>query len=90
MAQHITHTHTGEVVPMVWISPVMQITDEIKRLMREKLAPFPIMFNGRLFVSCACVAGGPKGGVTRDNIEDVMMEFERYFDGTKYNKAGRS
>ena len=73
---------------MVWVLPVKRVADEIRRLMREKLAPVPIMFNGRLVISCACVAGGPKGGVTRGNIEDVMMEFERYLDGTEYNVAG--
>jgi len=73
---------------MVWVLPVKRITPEIKRMMREALEPYPIEFNGRPVVSCACVAGGKKGGVTRGNIEDVMMEFERYVDGTEYNLRG--
>ena len=73
---------------MVWVLPVKRITDEIRSRMRERLAPYPLMFNGRLVISCACVAGGPKGGVNRENIEDVMMEFERYMDGTEYNVSG--
>ena len=73
---------------MVWVLPVKHVTPEIKRLMREALEPYPIMFNGRLVVSCACVAGGKKGGVTRGNISNVMMEFERYLDGTEYNLHG--
>ena len=47
-----------------------------------------MMFNGRLVIGCAVVAGGSSGGVTRENIEDVMMEFERYLDGTEYNLHG--
>ena len=73
---------------MVWVLPVKRITPEIRRKMRETLEAFPIMFNGRLVVSCACVAGGKKGGVKRENIEDVMMEFERYLDDTEYNLRG--
>ena len=75
-------------MPMVWVLPVKRISVEIKSLMREKLEPFPVMFNGRLVVACACVAGGKKGGVTRENIADVMMEVERYLDGTEYNLRG--
>ena len=73
---------------MVWVLPVKRITPEIRKRMREALEPYPIMFNGRLVVSCACVAGGKKGGVNRRNIDDVMMEFERYLDGTEYNLRG--
>ena len=55
---------------------------------RERLKAAPMMFNGRLVVACAVVAGGPSGGVSRENISDVMMEFERYLDGTEYNLHG--
>ena len=73
---------------MVWVLPVKRITPEIRKRMREALEPYPIMFNGRLVVACACVAGGKKGGVNRENIEDVMMEFERYMDDAEYNLSG--
>ena len=78
----------GEAVPMVWVLPVKKITPQIKQRMREELQSEAMMFNGRLVVACACLAGGTSGGVTRDNIDDVMMEFEQYLDATEYNLHG--
>ena len=88
MCQRHTHMHTriyyscahsliGEAVPPVHVLPVQKITPKIRTEYREKLKPYPMMFNGRLVVACAVVAGGSSGGVTRDNIQDVMMEFEK-------------
>lgn len=73
---------------MIWVLPVKRMTPQIKQRMREELQSEAMMFNGRLVIPCACVAGGSKGGVTRDNIDDVMMEAERYLDGTEYNLHG--
>ena len=42
-------------------------------------------FNGRWIIPCAVVAGGKKGGVTRDNFNEVLIEFERYLDSDEYN-----
>ena len=70
------------------VLPIKKITTLIRLEYRERLKGAPMMFNGRLVVACAVVAGGPSGGVTRGNIDDVMMEFERYVDGTEYNLHG--
>lgn len=53
--------------------------------MREALKDCPMYFNGRKIIPCAVVAGGPKGGVTRDNFNEVLIEFERYLDSDEYN-----
>lgn len=45
-------------------------------------------FNGRKITPCAVVAGGKKGGVKRDNIRAVMLEFERYLDSDEYVFGG--
>lgn len=64
-------------MPPVHVLPVKKITPKIRAQFREKLKDCPMMFNGRLVIACAVVAGGKKGGVKKDNIEDVMMEIER-------------
>lgn len=53
--------------------------------MREALQDCPMYFNGRWIIPCAVIAGGTKGGVTRDNYNDVLIEFERYLDSDEYN-----
>ena len=42
-----------------------------RQLMRKALEDCPIFFNGRWIIACAVVAGGKKGGVTRDNFTEV-------------------
>ena len=56
--------------------------------MREALKDSPVFFNGRWVIPCACVAGGSKGGVTKSNFTDVLIEFERYLDSDEYNADG--
>lgn len=56
--------------------------------MREALSLCPMYFNGRWVIPCAVVAGGTKGGVTRDNFTEVLIEFERYLDSDEYNVDG--
>ena len=53
--------------------------------MREALSLCSMFFNGRWVIPCAVIAGGGKGGVTRDNFNDVLVEFERYLDSDEYN-----
>ena len=53
--------------------------------MREALKDCPMFFNGRWIIPCAVIAGGSKGGVTRDNFTEVLIEFERYLDSDEYN-----
>ena len=53
--------------------------------MREALRDCPVWFNGRYIIPCAVVAGGKKGGVTRGNFNEVLIEFERYLDSDEYN-----
>ena len=55
--------------------------------MREALKDSPMFFNGRWVIPCACVAGGTKGGVTKDNFNDVLIEFERYLDSDEYETS---
>ena len=47
-----------------------------------------MFFNGRWIIPCAVVAGGPMGGVTRNNFTEVLIEFERYLDSDEYNVDG--
>ena len=42
-----------------------------RELMRDALKDEPMFFNGRWIIPCAVVAGGKKGGVTRDNYTEV-------------------
>ena len=56
--------------------------------MREALSLCPMYFHGRWVIPCAVVAGGCKGGVTRDNFNEVLIEFERYLDSDEYNVDG--
>ena len=76
----------GEAVPPVWVLNVARITPAIRDSMRAIFADprTHMWFNGRWIIPCACVAGGKKGGVSRDNIRNVMMEMERYLDGNCY------
>ena len=56
--------------------------------MRDNLRAYPMRFNGRWVIPCVCVAGGVSGGVSRENIGDVMREFERYLDSDEYDVEG--
>ena len=47
-----------------------------------------MFFNGRYIIPCAVIAGGTKGGVTRDNFNEVLIEVERYLDSDEYNADG--
>ena len=47
-----------------------------------------MFFNGRWIIPCAVVAGGKKGGVTRGNFNEVLIEFERYLDSDEYDADG--
>lgn len=66
-------------------SHICNMTCNHRRRMRESLKDCPIFFNGRWIIPCAVVAGGTKGGVTRDNFTEVLIEFERYLDSEEYN-----
>ena len=76
----------GEAVPPVWVLNVERITPAIRKAMRDAFADpcLHMWFNGRWIIPCAVVAGGKKGGVTRNNIRLVMEEMERYMDGDCY------
>ena len=53
--------------------------------MRKALLDCPVFFNGRWIIPCAVIAGGAKGGVNKDNFNEVLIEFERYLDSDEYN-----
>ena len=83
-----SHHLVGEAVPPVWVLNLKKITPKVRHRMRELMHKHAMMFNGRLVIPCACVAGGSSGGVDKDNISAVQMEFERYLDGTEYDLNG--